>query len=156
MSAARQISLLEATWLLVKDGNDTARAIFDAHYSRRHYADGRKPLLFVGPGEKLVLVTPDALGVFIWRKFLSSNKQDGVNCAAFRNEGAGRSSDLIRAAVEIAWERWPHDRLYTYINPKKVRHKRDPGRCFLRAGWRHCGWTKSGLRILEMRAERAA
>jgi hypothetical protein len=120
--------------------------------SRRHYADGRKPLLFVGPGEKLVLVTPDALALFVWRKFLSITHEEGVNCAVFRNEGPKLSSELIKAAVELAWERWPGERLYTYINPRKIRHKRDPGRCFLRAGWRHVGWTKDqGLRILEIR-----
>jgi hypothetical protein len=149
MSAARQTSFLDATWLEVKDGNDTARAIFDNHYSRRRYADGRNPLLFIGPGEKLVLITPDALAVFVWRKFISGDDQVGVNCSVFRNEGPQLSSDLIRAAVAIARERWPVDRLYTYVNPRKVRHKRDPGRCFLRAGWRPCGWSKGGLRILE-------
>jgi hypothetical protein len=77
-----------------------------------------------------------------------------VNCAVFRNEGSseGRSSDLIRAAVQIARERWGHERLYTYVNPGKVRRKRDPGRCFLRAGFRRCGVTKSGLLILEIPA----
>jgi len=152
-SSPRQMALLDATWLRVRDGNDSARSIFDNHYSRRRYLDGRRRLLFVGPGEKLVLITPDALGLFIWLKFYSMDHQEGVNCAAFRNEGAGRSSDLIRAAVAIAWEKWPGERLYTYVNPRKVRHKRDPGRCFLRAGWREYGWTKKKLRILEIRPQ---
>jgi hypothetical protein len=155
-SAPRQTSLLEAVWLPVRDGNDTARAIFSEHYFRRHYRDGRRPVKFIGPGEYIVLVTPDALAVFAWRKFRSMDiTQHGVNCAIFRNEGPTQSSDLIRAAVEIAWERWPGERLYTYVNPRKVRHKRDPGRCFLRAGWSHCGWSKGGLRILEIRPEDA-
>jgi hypothetical protein len=147
---ARQLSLLDTIWIPVKDGNDVGRAIFDQHYSRRHYADGRKNLIYVGPGEKMVLITPDALALFIWRKFRSLDHQQGVNCAVFRNEGPTLSSSLIKAAVEIARERWPNERFYTYINCNKIRHKRDPGRCFLRAGWRHYGWTKSGLRILEL------
>lgn len=129
-------------WVDIKDGNDTARNIFDGHYSRYFYADGRKPKLFVGPGEKLVLITPDARALFVWRKFRSADGQHGVNCAVFRNEGSQRSSDLIRAADEIAWERWPGERHYTYVDPRKVRHKRDPGRCFIRAGWKECGVTK--------------
>jgi hypothetical protein len=102
----------------------------------------------------MMLLTPDALAMFAWRKFIDHciPKQDGVNCAVFRNEGAGLSSDLIRAAEVIAWERWPGERLYTYVDPKRTRHKRDPGRCFLKAGWRHAGWTKGGLRILEKNA----
>jgi hypothetical protein len=148
---ARQTSLLDVVWVPVKDGNDTGRAIFDQHYSRYHYADGRKPLLYVGPGEKEVLISPDALALFVWRKFRSMDHQAGVCCAVFRNEGAGLSSDLIRAADSIAWARWPGERLYAYVDPNKTRRKRDPGRCFLRAGWQHWGWSKGGLRILECR-----
>jgi len=150
-STARQTSMIEAIWIPVRDANDTARSIFDNHYSRRRYLDGRADLRFCGPGEKMVLVTPDALALFVWRKFFSMDHQEGINCAIFRNEGAagGRSSDLIRAAMDLAWERWPGQRLYTYVDPRKVIHKRDPGRCFLRAGWRHYGWAKHGQRILE-------
>jgi hypothetical protein len=77
--------------------------------------------------------------------------QTGVNCAVFRNEGssAGQSSALILAAKDLAWKRWPGDRLYTFVDASKVRHKRDPGRCFVRAGFRHCGVSKSGKLILE-------
>jgi hypothetical protein len=135
------------TWVPVKDGNLTGLSIFQRHYTARTQ---RKIRQFVGPGGKMVLLTPDARGLFVWRKFISDDGQTGVNCAVFRNEGAGLSSDLIRAAVKMAWERWPGERLYTYIDPRKTRHKRDPGRCFLKAGWRHHGWSKGGLRILEL------
>ena len=92
-----------AAWVEVKDGNDTALHIFDQHYSRYIYADGRKPKLFVGPGEKCVLVTPDAMALFVWRKFISTDGQQGVNCAVFRNEGPTRSSKLILLAEDIAF-----------------------------------------------------
>src|SRR5215471_13092009 len=101
------LPMIDFAWIEVKDGNDTARALFDQHYSRYHYADGRQPALFVGPGEKMVLLWPDARAVFVWRRFLSRDGQAGVNCAIFRNEGAGLSSDLIRLACERAWKRWP-------------------------------------------------
>lgn len=134
-------------WMEVKDGNDTARSIFDRHYSRRKYADGRKPLLFVGPGEKMVLVTPCARALFVWRKFISKDGQQGVNCAVFRNEGADRSSDLILAAMQLAWRRWKGARLYTYINPKRIKST-NPGYCFLMAGWRKYGMTKNKKLII--------
>lgn len=147
---ARQTSLIDAVWIPVKDGNDTGRSIFNGHYSRRTYKDGRDPLLYVGPGGKVVLITPDATALFAWRLFISDAHELGVNCAVFRNEGPSLSSNLIVAAHPFAWNRWPSERrLYTYVDPTKIRKKRDPGRCFLRAGWRHCGWTASGLRILE-------
>jgi hypothetical protein len=109
--------------------------------------------LFVGPGEKMVLLTGDDLALFVWRKFRSMDAQEGVNCAVFRNESPALSSGLICAADDLAWERWPGERLYTYVDPNRTRRKRDPGRCFLRAGWKHAGWTSRGLRILDMKPE---
>lgn len=135
-------------WIPVRDGNPTGMALFLRHYTAREY---RKLYQFVGPGEKTVLLTPDARALFVWRKFISDAGEQGVNCSVFRNEGSeyGRASDLIRAADALAWERWPGERLYTYVDPTKVRHKRDPGRCFIKAGYKPCGITKSGKLIFE-------
>jgi hypothetical protein len=141
VSAALQPYLFGAGWQPVKDGNDTARGLFDRHYSRYRYADGRRPRLFVGPGEKMVLLWPDARALFVWRRFRSADGQEGVNCAVFRNEGAGLSSDLVRLADAAADERWPGERHYTYVNPRAIRST-NPGYCFLMAGWRRCGVTK--------------
>jgi hypothetical protein len=136
-----------ATWLRVWDGNPTAAALYDRHYSRNPKAKGDPRI--AGPGEKIVLLTPCARGLFVWRKFISKDGQQGVNCAIFRNEGAGQSSALILAAMVIAWARWPGQRLYTYVNPRRVRSA-NPGYCFQRAGWRRCGITKTRkLLILE-------
>ena len=118
-----------------------ARAIFHRHYSYRPYADGRRPKLIVGPGEKLVLLRQDALALFIWRKFISGDGQQGINCAVFRNEGTERSSDLIREADEIADYHWPGARHYTYVNPRRIESS-NPGYCFQKAGWQKCGVTK--------------
>lgn len=138
-----------ATWIGIPDGDDGARRFFDPHYSRKRYADGRKPKLFVGPGQKLVLTTPCRRALFVWRKFISGDGQKGVNCAVFRNEGAGLSSNLIREADRIADTRWPGERHYTYVNPRAVRST-NPGFCFLAAGWQRCGITKwNKLLILE-------
>lgn len=160
----------DGVWIPVRDGNPTALSIFDRHYTSTR-AHIRKIDQFVGPGTKCVLLTPCVRALFVWRKFISDDGQDGINCAVFRNEGAGLSSDLIRAADAIAFDRWPGERHYTYVNPKKTRRKRDPGRCFLRAGWsyvghlrtngecpkcialsRACGTSKRGLVILELTA----
>lgn len=83
-----------------------------------------------------------ARALFVWRKFISADGQQGVNNAIFRNDGAGLSSLLITEAMRLAWDRWPGERLYTYVNPQAIRRKRDPGRCYIRAGWRPCGETK--------------
>jgi hypothetical protein len=80
------------------------------------------------------------------------DNQTGVNCAVFRNEGAGLSSDLIREADELAWQRWPGERHFTYVWDEKVR-SRNPGYCFLKAGWQRVGRNKDGrLTLLERTA----
>lgn len=145
-------------WLSTSDGDAAAFAIMSRHYSYQKYADGRRAnrsyrnrKLFVGPGEKMVLITPDHKALFVWRKFKDDSGQVGVNCAVFRNEGAFSnsvlSSSLIQAAQALAWERWPGERLYTYVNTRTVG---GDGKCFKKAGWRKCGRTKKrNLLILE-------
>lgn len=128
-------------WYSIKDGDMRGRSMLNEHYSGYHYADGRKPRLFVGPGEKMVLMTSDSLAIFVWRKFISGDGQQGLNCAVFQNNGPYLSSALILEAEHLAWRRWPAERLYTYVNPRKVKST-NPGYCFIRAGWNKCGVTK--------------
>ena len=136
-------------WIEIKDGNLTANALYRRHYSAYTYKDGRKPTRFAGPGEKIVLLTADAKGLFVWRKFKPMDGQVGINCAVFRNEGSLRSSSLILEAEGFALRKWGKSRLYTYINPYKIRSN-NPGYCFKKAGWRQCGITKvNKLLILE-------
>ena len=139
-------------WLQAWDGDPTAAALYDRHYSRNRNAIGDPRI--AGPGEKIVLLTPCARGLFVWRQFISKDPSagpDDVNCSIFRNEGAGLASDLILAAMPLAWAKWGPQRLYTYVNPKRVRST-NPGYCFLQAGWRKCGVTKTRkLLIFEAR-----
>jgi hypothetical protein len=147
------LALDAAIWILVRDGNRTGLDLFLRHYSATR-GERRKIGQFVGPGGKMVLLTADARALFVWRRAeYRTDGQIGIDCAVFRNEGtaAGRSSDLIREACALAWERWPHERLFTFVDAAKVRRKRDPGRCFLRAGFRLCGKTQTGKLILELK-----
>jgi hypothetical protein len=137
-------------WWLTKDGDATCLAMYERHYSAYRYRDGRVRRLFVGPGEKVVLRTAAGDAFFVWRKFRDASRQQGINCAVFRNEAQQkyRSSDLIREADAVADCIWPGVRHYTYVDPESVR-SRNPGFCFIAAGWRRCGVTKGGLIILE-------
>lgn len=137
-------------WEEYRDGHPDALALYDRHYSSRPVEERK---LAVGPGEKMVLLTRARDALFIWRKFKDDSGQIGVNCAAFRNESARLASDLIRQACEIAWSRWPEERLYTYVDPEEVAG--DPaGNCFRHAGWRELpDRTKGGLIVLEARPE---
>ncbi len=145
--------LIGEGWMELKDGDESCRAIFDRHYSRYVYADGRKPKLFVGPGAKLVLMQADGSALFVWRKFKSDDAQLGVNCAIFRREGGDVASVQILSAERIAHARWPDERFYTYIDPAKVKPTMVRGYpvwgwCFYQAGWKFVGVSKSGKIIL--------
>lgn len=143
-------------WYAVKDGDPRAYALMRRHYSFQPYTDGRRQnlsyrnrYLFAGPGEKMVLMTVDCQALFVWRKFIDKSGQDGVNCAVFRNEGPHLSSELILEAEQLAWQRWPNERLYTYVNAQEVESD-NPGYCFKCAGWKFSGYTASKkLHILE-------
>jgi len=141
-----------ATWLPIRDADPRGLALYRRHYSaapRRNWSLSRA---FAGNGEKLVLLTPDCRALFVWRFQMVTDTippQHGVNCAVFRNEGPRLSSDLICEAATLAWQRWPGERLYTFVNAAKVRSS-NPGYCFLMAGWARCGVSKGGLLILEL------
>lgn len=40
--------------------------------------------------------------------------------------------------------------MITFVDARKVRRKRDPGRCFRKAGFREVGATKGGLIALQL------
>jgi len=135
-------------WIVGQDGEPELIKLYERHYSCYHYKDGRKRLKFVGPGEHIVLTTPDRKALFVWRNFIDDSKQTGVNCAVFRNESTALSSDLITEADAIADFCWPGERHYTFVREEAVK-SRNPGWCFICAGWNKCGFTGSGLLVLE-------
>lgn len=108
-------------WRVARDGDPIGSALYRRYYSARRYADGRRPALFVGPGEKLVLIAHDDDALFVWRHFIDASGQTGVNCAVFRNESTELSSELIADAEPFAWRCWPGQRLYTYGEQVVVR-----------------------------------
>lgn len=137
-------------WAEVRDGDPRAVGLFRRHYSCTNKDADHVRYGFSGQGESMMLLTPDGLALFGWRRQkIHDDGQEGVNCFVFRNEGPTLSSELVREACEWAWVRWPGERLYTYVNAKKIRSV-NPGCCFKEAGWRTCGKSKGGLTILEV------
>lgn len=150
-------------WVQTKDGH---RGFFAM--ARRHYSAKKNPRpkirLSIGPGGKMALITANGHAIFAWRKFIDDSGQQGVNCAIFRNENtpscrnsnhAHCSSNLIQRAEVFAWERWPDERLYTYVDSREIASSY-PGYCFIRAGWRYVRnadnkplLTKAGQHVLE-------
>jgi hypothetical protein len=140
-------------WQLPWRADPQARRLADRHYSRRRPGSAQ----FVPPGRCLVLRTPaaDALWVSLLQdpRWVRHAWAAAWVCCCFRNESAHRSSDLIRQAVAAArwaWGQPPPDGFVTFVDPRRVRPQRDPGRCFRKAGWRPRGHTAGGLVVLQL------
>lgn len=139
---------IPAMWVPINDGDRRARRLFERHYS----ADAksrrkRNAKQFVGPGEKVVLMTPLCDALFAWRlAYFRNDGQIGAECSVFRNESNIKSSELILKAEQFAIARWPDiTRFFTYVNPAMVQSS-NPGYCFQKAGWRRLeGESKKGL-----------
>lgn len=68
----------------------------------------------------------------------------------FRNEDQRQSSCYILGAMWFAAEKWPGERLFTYVDPSQIRPTTNPGYCFIASGWRRVpGATARGLVLLE-------
>ena len=136
-SCFQGITAMPPLWWITKDGDKSCLALYEQHYSCYRYADARKRLLFAGPGEKIVLRTAAGDACWVWRKFIDAcidprtgKKQEGINCAFFRNASPYKGTLLIRQADAIADLLWLGQRHYTYVDPKHVGGK-DPGLVFL-------------------------
>lgn len=141
----------EYVWYHASNRDPRAVAIFSRHYSARQQQVYKQWLRygFTGQGEQIVLLTSQADALFVWRRQnYRKDDQIGVECSVFRNESGELSSKLILQAEQIAWEKWPGVRLFTFVNPSKVKSV-NPGYCFKRAGWKFCGKSTKGLHILE-------
>jgi hypothetical protein len=130
-----------------------ALPLADRHYTRQKPGSPQ----FVPPGRCLVLLTAceRALWVSSWpmAEYVKHAWAGAWMCTMFRNEGAGLSSELILSAVAATrafWGEAPPLGMVTFVDPRKTRRKRDPGRCFRRAGFQPVGWTKSGCLALQL------
>ena len=156
MSALTIPGVEQGIWQVRNKNDPAANALADRHYSRRRPGSGQ-----IGPpGRKLVLVTPCERAVWLTHWPAAALAMDGLDawrCSIFRNEGAGLSSDLIRAAMELTAALWTgrptaHPGWVTWIDTRKVRRKRDPGRCYLKAGW-HVDRSWSHPYLIRLRAD---
>lgn len=137
-------------WSLSHRFSPAGVILADRHYSRQTHGSPQ----FVPPGRCLVLRRPQALWVTSWplAEYTGHAWAGAWVCSLFRREALDpmRASDLITAAVAATRWRWtetPALGMVTFIDPEAVRHKRDPGRCFLRAGFRVVGQTAKRKRL---------
>lgn len=122
----------------------------DRHYSRQTIGAAE----FMGPGRAFVMLAERA----VWG--VNENLDTAGNmrwrCTIFRNESQVLSSLLVIEATERTHAYWrrhygalPSAHLTTEVNVDLVKRKRDPGRCFIRAGWSLVGETTKGLLVFQ-------
>lgn len=131
--------------------------IANRHYNRQKIGSPQ----FVPPGRCLVLYAETPSGRAFWvtswpfAEYAFHAWAGAWVCSAFRNEGAGQASDLIRQAVAATRAYWgepPELGLVTFIDrrkvtPIKVRGQPTWGRTYELAGFRPVGETKKDKRL---------
>lgn len=134
-----------------------ALPLADRHYNRQKVGSPQ----FMPPGKTHVLLTPDADALWgsSWPKaeYVRHAWAGAWICSVFRNESPHRASELILeavAATRAVWGEPPPLGMVTFVDARKVRHKRDPGRCYVRAGFERVGKTKGGLLAFQLIPER--
>jgi hypothetical protein len=147
-------------WELSHRADLRSRLLADRHYNRQKPGTPQ----FVPPGRCLVLYTETATGKAFWvtswpfAEYVKHAWAGAWVCSAFRNEGAGTASGLIRLAVAATRSHFgepPALGLITFIDRKKVipirvRGQETWGYSYKKAGFRECGETKGGLLALQL------
>jgi len=152
--------MTSSLWRISHRADPLSLPLADRHYNRQKIGSPQ----FVPPGRCLVLRSADsnALWVTSW-PFAEYTKHAWggawVN-SLFRSEGAGRASDLIREAIAITRTIWepPPLGMITFVDSKHVPPKIRRGEAiygysYLKAGFRHVGFTKGGLWAWQMLPE---
>jgi hypothetical protein len=144
-------------WLLSHRADTRALPLADRHYNRRKIGSPQ----FVPPGRCLVLLSDceRALWVTSW-PFAEYVKHAWAGAwvnSLFRSESAGIASELILQAIAVTRSIWepPELGMITFVDPKhvaakKVRGQSVHGYCYLKAGFKHVGYTKGGLWAWQM------
>jgi len=151
-------------WRLSHRADRRAREIADRHYNRQKIGAPQ----FVAPGRCCVLYAEKNNGRAFWvtswpfAEYVKHAWGGAWVCSAFRNEGAGVASNMIRDA--LACTRYllgepPCSGMVTFIDtdkvePIKVRGIKTWGRTYTLAGFEPCGKTKGGLLAFRIPVER--
>jgi len=140
-------------WRLSNRADPKAVALADRHYNRQKVGSPQ----FVPPGRCVVLLSECERAVWVtswpFAQYVKHAWAGAWVNSIFRNEGAGLSSELIREAIAATLTQWPEPPelgIISFVNADKVRHKRDPGRCYIKAGFSHVGETKGGLLAFQL------
>ena len=150
-------------WQKSNRADPKARALADRHYNRQKPGTPQ----FVPPGRCLVLYAENENGKAFWvtswpfAEYVKHAWAGAWVCSAFRNEGAGTASAMIRDAVAAtrAYYGDPPDLgMITFIDKRKVKPTMVHGvptwgLTYIKAGFRPVGKTKGGLLAFQLLPE---
>ena len=137
-------------WFISNRADESVLPLVDRHYNRQSIGSDQ----FVPPGRCIVLKTIAANAVWVtsW-PFPAYVKHAWAGAwvnSLFRNESvAYLSSELIREAIAATRSIWnpPPLGMVTFVDASKIRRKRDPGRCYRRAGFKHVGFSHDSVAV---------
>lgn len=144
----------EEFWTLSHRAQRASVDIADRHYNRQHVGSPQ----FVPPGRCLVLHHEHGSGA-VWTtswpeaQYVKHAWPGAWINSIFRKECDCLASAMILEAVAHTRSEWPDAPdlgMMTFVDASKVEHKRQPGRCYLKAGFRLVGKTKGGLLAFQM------
>jgi hypothetical protein len=138
-----------SAWAVSHRADKRALLLADRHYNRQKVGSPQ----FVPPGRCQVFVTDCGRAVWVtswpFAKYVKHAWAGAWVNSIFRNEGAGVSSALILEALAVTRHYWepPELGVVSFVHPKKVpgvmvRGERIFGYCYLKAGFKHVGFTK--------------
>tara|TARA_R100000808_G_C2145865_1_gene153716 strand:- start:488 stop:979 length:492 start_codon:yes stop_codon:yes gene_type:complete len=132
-------------WAISHRFDKAALPLADRHYNRQKPGTPQ----FVAPGRNVVLLSTCRRALWVTRvqrRDLCKHAWPGAwECSLFRNEGAGLSSELILEAIAATRWMWgdpPDEGMITFVNRAKVKSKKNPGYCYIIAGFTPVGRTK--------------
>jgi len=147
-------------WTISHRADQRAREVADRHYNRQKIGS----LQFVPPGRCHVLYGENEQGRAFWvtswpfAEYVKHAWAGAWVCSAFRNEGFGEASELIRQAVASTRFKYPDVPelgMITFIDRSKVRPIKRWGKdvwgyTFMKAGFKEVGKTKAGLLAFQL------
>jgi hypothetical protein len=150
-------------WRPSHRADQRARVIADRHYNRQKIGSKQ----FVPPGRCAVFYAKTDTGEAFWvtsypfAEYVKHAWAGAWVCSAFRNEGAGCASEMIRealAATRYVFGDPPSLGMITFIDrskviPTVVRGTNTWGYTYKKAGFKEVGETKGGLLALQILPE---